>query len=713
MIVRVSLGALALALAAPGWAQAGDAAPADPAADEAAPSGDAPVPVPTALPAPGKPEPVAGRQVYNPADFARFSPKNALDMIRNVPGFQIRENEQLRGLGQASGNILFNGDRPSNKSDPLQVQLQRIPSSNVTRIEIIDGATLDIPGLSGQVANVVFTADGFSGQFEWRPQVRPHFAKPLFTRGQISASGKAGKLQYEVALNNDDSGHGSAGGPTEIFDGSGNRIELRDDVWTSSYDSPKASAKLTLPTGASSLARLNLSYQRIYNHYDEEGLRFRPGQPTRNRFVTERNDTWNYEIGGDYEFPLGPGKLKLIGLNRRSHEPYRLDVVTVFADGAPTEGDRFAQVGDIREKIARAEYTWKMLGGDWQASGEGAFNTLANVARVGSFDPVADAFIETPFPEGTGGVKEDRYEGSLSYSRPLSRTLSLQIVTAAERSRLAQSGVNGLTRRFFRPKGLVSLAWKPSADLDLSAKLRRRVGQLSFYDFLARSFLNDGNQNSGNNQLRPQQDWTIEVEGNKRLGAWGSVKLRLVGREVEDYVTIIPVAGGESVGNAPKARVRIAELNSTINFDPLGLKGAKLDIYALYQRASLNDPFGPGRINYNGLQDRVLNLDFRHDIPASDWAYGAGLSYVHTKASFRRNSRDRVYEGPVFASVFVENKDVFGLTLRAGIDNIFNARSIRNRTVFTGLRDASPIDFVERRDRLIGPIFFYAVKGTF
>lgn len=698
MIARVSLVALVLGTAVPAWAQA---------------SGDAPPPTPTDVPAPAKPEVVAGRQIYTPADFARFSPKNALDMIRNLPGFQTRENEQLRGLGQATGNILFNGDRPSNKSDPLQVQLQRIPSSNVSRIEIVDGSTLDIPGLSGQVANVVFKADSFSGQFEWKPQVRPHFAAPLFTRGQVSASGKAGKLQYEVALNNDDSGHGSAGGPTEIFDGSGNRTELREDIWTSTYDSPKASAKFTLPTGGQSLAHLNLSYQRIYNHYDEEGLRFSPGLPNRDRFVTERNDTWNYEIGGDYEFPLGPGKLKLIGLNRKSHEPYRIDVVTFFADATPAQGNRFSQVGDITEKIARAEYSWKMFGGDWQLSGEGAFNKLDNVARLGTYDPVTDKFIETPFPEGTGGVMEDRYEGSLSFSRPLSKTLSLQIVTAAETSKLAQTGANGLVRNFFRPKGLVSLAWKPSADFDLSAKLRRRVGQLSFYDFLARSFLNDGNQNSGNNQLRPQQDWTLEFEANKRLGPWGSVKFHVFGREVEDYVTIIPIGGGESVGNAPKARVRVIEINSTINFDPLGLKGAKLDTYLLLQRAYLDDPFGPGQINYNGLQNRVLNLDFRHDIPGSDWAYGTGLNYSHTKATFRRNSRDRVYEGPVFASVFVENKNVFGLTVRAGIDNIFNARSIRDRTVFTGLRDASPIAFVEKRDRLIGPIFFYAVKGTF
>jgi len=49
----------------------------------------------------------------------------------------------------------------------------------------------------------------------------------------------------------------------------------------------------------------------------------------------------------------------------------------------------------------------------------------------------------------------------------------------------------------------------------------------------------------------------------------------------------------------------------------------------------------------------------------------------------------------------------------AGIEAINNPRSKRDRTVFTGLRGASPIAFVEKRDRLIGPIFFYSIKGTF
>ena len=697
---RVALGALAAGLASPAWAQD---------------TGDAPPPTPTEAPAAdAAAQPVEGRQVYTAADFTRFAPKNAYDMVRNIPGFSIRENEQLRGLGQATGNILFNGERPSNKSDFLFNQLQRISASSVKRIEIVDGGTLDVPGLSGQVANIVFEADNFSGQFEWKPQTRAHFTDPLFTRGQVSASGKSGSLEYEVGLNNDDSGRSGAGGPTEIFDGAGTRTELREDIWTSRYDSPKLSGKLTFPGPLAGVAHVNASYQRIYNHYDEEGLRFPIAGPNRTRFIIERNDTWNYELGGDYEFKAGPGKLKLIGLNRKSHEPFRSDVIDDFADATPTSGDRFAQVGDITETIAKAEYGWKMFGGDWQLSGEGAFNKLDNVARLGSLDPVSGDFVETPFPEGTGVVMEDRYEGLLSFGRPLTKTLSFQIVAGAEHSTIEQTGVNGLTRSFFRPKGSLSLAWKPAKDFDLSVKYRRRVLQLSFYDFLARAFINDDNQNAGNNQLVPQQDWSLEIEANKSLGAWGSTKVRLVNRDVEDFVDIIPIgATGESVGNIATAYARAIDWTSTIQFDPIGWKGAKLDTRVLLQDSGLTDPFTGEKRQWSGFTDTLIELNLRHDIPGSDWAYGSGLSYSHGQPRFRRNSTDRIYEGPVFLNFFVENKNVLGLTMLAGIEAINNPRSKRDRTVFTGLRGASPIAFVEKRDRLIGPIFFYSIKGTF
>jgi hypothetical protein len=103
----------------------------------------------------------------------------------------------------------------------------------------------------------------------------------------------------------------------------------------------------------------------------------------------------------------------------------------------------------------------------------------------------------------------------------------------------------------------------------------------------------------------------------------------------------------------------------------------------------------------------------RHDIPGSDWAWGASANYNHQQAEYRRSQSDRIWEGPVFASVFIENKDVLGLTMRFTVDNILNARARRERVFYQGVRDLSPVAGTESRDRLIGPMFIFLVKGTF
>lgn len=675
-----------------------------------APSGDTPPPAPTEAAVPGARVP---GQVFTPADFARYAPKNAYDMLNQVPGFSIRDNENLRGLGQATGNVLFNGERPSNKGDDMYTQLSRIPAGNVERIEIVDGATLDIPGLSGQVANIIYRADGFSGQFSWKPEFRAHYTDPLFTRGDVSVRGRSGDLEYEAALNNDDSARSGAGGPTLIFDGSGNIIERRSDIWNTHYDTPKLSGRITWDPAGDSVANLGGHYQRKYDRYDEDGVRTGPGLTDRLRTVRENADSWNYEVSGDYQFGVGPGKLKLIGLRRFSHEPYAQEIVTTFADGRPAEGDRFAQVGDLGETIARGEYQWKMFGGDWQLSGEAAYNTLDNVASIAALEN--GVFVDQPFEGGTGGVSEDRYEGLLSFGRKLTDKLSFQLVAGAEHSTITQTGVNGLTRTFFRPKGSLTLSWTPTPDFDASLKIRRRVLQLSFYDFLARAFLNDGNQNESNNDLRPQQDWSYEAEINKKFGAWGSTKVILIYRDVEDRVDVIPVGvdGGEAVGNIAKAKAAAIDWTSTINLDPAGIKGMKLETRVLLQKSSLRDPFTGEKRQWSGFTDTVIELGVRHDIPASDWAWGASANYGHYQPNYRRSQIDKVWEGPVFADVFVEHKNVLGLTVRAQIANVVNARSKRDRTVYTGVRGQSPIAFVEERDRLIGPIFRLSVRGKF
>jgi len=661
------------------------------------------------------PAEAGGKRIFTAADFARFAPRNALDMLRQVPGFIIREAIQERGLGQASENVLLNGQRVQSKSGGAIAELQKISASSVERIEIVDAATLDIAGLTGQVANVVTkTAKKASGQFSWRPEMRAHFTQPIYTRGDISYSGKTGKLDYTLGLDSQGSRSG-AGGPTQIIDPVDGPFEFRDDDWRSNYDNPKLSARFTLDGPGTSVGNLNLSYMPYFYTYKENGFRDRPDGTDRFRSVRERMRGFVYEVNGDYSLKLGPGTLKLIGLRKFDHEPISSTaILDFFDDVTPSTGSKFFRDGRMGEWIGRSEYSWKSGKNDWQISGEAAFNTLDVRTRI--YDLETDgSFAEIPFPAGTGRVHEDRFEMLGTWGRPLAKNLTVQLVAGGEYSKLSSdTEVGSLARKFFRPKGSLSFAWAPNKDTDISLKIRRRVGQLDFYDFLASVNLTDDSEDAGNLELVPPQSWEADLESSRKLGPWGNTSLRLFVRRIDDIIDVVPIGeDGESAGNLDRAIRYGFEWKGTWLFDKLGWKGAKLDTLLVLQKSRLDDPLTGEKRPISDTLKRQVELTLRHDIPGSDIAWGGNLYHDWFSQSYRLTEVGRRWEGPIWLSAFIEHKDVFGLTVKGQVNNILNARSRWDRDVYEGFRNTSPLAFTEKRNRLIGPVFSLSVRGNF
>ena len=683
---------------------------APPPEDQAAPAqptGDAP---PPEAPPPAT---VEGRQSFTAADFTRFAPKNALDMLRNVPGFQIRTDQSgARGLGQATDNVLVNGQRLASKSDDLFTQLSRIPAESVVRIDIVDGATLSIPGLSGQAADVITKADTFSGQFSWRGEARAHYTRPRYLGAEVSVKGTTGQIEYTAALSNS-TGGGGFGGPYRILNSDGTLRETRDGKLVGEYEAPKASVGLKHTAANGAIANLNASYRRQYDDFSNDEIRSPVGGVSRVRDLGAKFRAYNYEMGGDYQFPLLGGQLKLIGLNRFDRSRFMETSVTTRADGATPTGGRYAQVVDSGEVIGRAEYSFKRGKADWQIAAEGAFNRLDKDASL--FDLVGGTtFTEVPFPQGDGGVREDRYDASISYGRPLSPKFSLQATLAGEHSTISQTGPLGVSRSFLRPKGSLSLAWAPEKGLDISLKIARAVGQLNFGDFLGRVFLDQGNQNSSNFELVPEQSWNVDLAFKKDLAKWGSTNLRVFHRGVTDFVDLVPLpGGGEGRGNIPSVKRYGLEWTSTFKLDPIGFTGAKIDSNVILQRSRLKDPLTGEQRQLANLVTRLVEVNLRHDVPRSDWAWGVGFEHVDRQPYYRINEIGFDSEGPVFDFYFIEHKDVLGMTVRFDVVNLANARHNVRRTIFTGRRDASPVDFIEDQSRLIGPIFRIGVRGSF
>ncbi|MDQ0250273.1 hypothetical protein J2W22_002337 [Sphingomonas kyeonggiensis] len=659
------------------------------------------------------PAAASAKQVHAPADFARFAPKTAYDMLVQVPGFTIREADQERGLGQASENVLINGERIANKTGGAIAELQRIAFANVERIEIVDASSLGIAGLAGQVANIILKdARKAGGQFEWRPDFRAHYSRPNLFRGNISYTGKTGGIDYTLSLE-DQAGRGAIGGPEHFYAADGSLIERREEVFHQESDTVTAKLRLAFDGPGTAKGNLTLGYSPYWNPVYDYEQRFRTDGNDGTRLRLQKLDGWMYDINADYEFAFGPGRLKVIGLRHFDHEPIVSTQVDSFASGAPDQGTRFTRDSHVTETIARGEYRWKMGKNDLEVSLERAVNGLDQRGALATLDPQGD-FVPVPFPGGSGIVREVRYEGMTTLSRPLGSGFNLQLAAGGETSTLERVDGDLAPRRFFRPKGSLTLGWQPDKNWDLSLKLRRRVGQISFYDFLAQPNLKSERQNSGNPDLVPPQSWEVELEVGRSLGAAGKTRLRGYYYAVEDIVDIVPIgADGEGVGNLPHATRFGVESTSTIQFAPLGLPGAKLDAKLGFEIARVRDPLTGEMRPISGTQDRWAELNFRHDIPKSDFAWGATASLYHYTRYVYLTEVNQENEGPWFVNAFVEHKDVFGLTLRAQVGNIFSARHYFDRTVHDGRRNASPLLFRQRNDQLIGPIFTFTIRGSF
>jgi len=650
------------------------------------------------------------QRTYLPADFARFAPRTAADMVAQVPGFSLEETAERRGFGQGSGNVVINGRRISGKSNDAATELGRIPASRVSRIEIVDGATLDIPGLSGQVANVVVGEGAIKASFEWRPQYRPRIddARPL--AGAVTASGTMGRISFNLGLENQSYGGGGIG-PELVTSSDGRLIDVRDEDGTYWGEQPRLSGSLKYADpGGLVVANLNGNLQIVDTTNREASFRSGPGLPDRDRHFRVDTTGWSYELGGDLELPALGGRMKLIGLRSEQSSDQLSFTETRLSDGS-REAIRYDTFPNASESILRGEYRWKTGRTDWQFSLEGALNSLTSRVDYAVLQPDGQ-LVAVPLPNANATVRERRVEAILSYGRPLSPTLSILASAGGEYSNLSQTGAGGLNRTFYRPKGSAALAWKPTPRWDINLTVEREVGQLEFSTFLASvNVIGGGSENSGNPNLVPPQTWNFELETARSLGPLGSVKVLGYYRLVSDIVDQVPIGErGESAGNLDSAKIYGAQLRSTTNFDPLGWRGAKLDLNLEVRDSDVIDPlFGIGRPISVNLR-YLIGVQLRQDLPRSDWAYGASYDDRRNYDNFRLRELSNLYV-PTGLAAYVEHKDVFGLKARATVGNILGANETYRRAVFVDRRDG-PLAFTERRRRSHGPVFTFTLSGN-
>ncbi len=699
-------------IAQPAFAQSADglAAPAEQVPEPDAPQGER-IAASTSITGTAGSD---GLVTYTAADLARFAPRSALDMIGQIPDFEISGDDDERGLGTASQNVLINGQRVSGKSSDAEAALAAIPADRVQRIEVSEGARLGIPGLTGRVANVVVTGGATNGltlRYRWEGRQRENLPTQI-TTGSISASGRLGGSDVTLSLSNNDGFRRGGAGLQRTIRGDGVLTDTSFERGVVSNDRPRLAGTLARRFADGSILNLNLAgeLQWFRARSTNELTAIATGEK-RDELIGDNDRERLIEVGGDYEFALGGGRLKLIAL--QSHERANnvsTAQLTPRTAGAIATGRRFARQSSEGESILRGEYSWG--GGAWQIAAEGAYNFLDNrisLGRLQSDGTFADVALSNP----EAFVDEWRSELLLTRALTLRPGLTLQLIGGGEYSRLQLAGTNGQVRQFIRPKGSATLAWTATPQLTVTATLARRVGQLSFFDFTDSVSLDNNTSTSGNANLVPEQSWRAEVQAAQSLGTLGSMTVSGFGERITDIVDSIPIgATGEGVGNLPSATRIGAQLSGTLLFDRIGVPGMRLNVSGRWQRSAVADPV-------TGITRRISNdtiygweFELRHDIPNSAFAWGATSGDDRSAPGYRLDQTSRYFFTRPYSEIYVEHKNVLGATVRLALRNVLLGEDNIKREVFVNRRDG-PVAFREEQLRRIGPIGMIVISGNF
>lgn len=658
------------------------------------------------------PETTAGARIFTLDDFRQYAPRTALEMVSRIPGFAIRgDDDGARGFGQAEGNVLINGQRVSGKSNGATDSLDRIAASSVIRIELVDGAAFEIPGLTGHVVNVVTNGEGgISGTWRWRARFRDNLP-PFYNGLNLTLSGGRGDISWSFEAESDPE-RGASNGPEFVTDGAGNPIQRREEDFTYAAEIVSLSGSIgwTPPSGV--IGNLNAKAQAFQPDFKETAKLFPVSGPEGRRLFQGAEDEVFVEVGGDYEFGLGPGRLKTIGLVRREDSPIVDRVIRGNLDGTGQAEDRFTRDIEEGEYILRSEYALGMSdGSDWQIALEGAFNYLDQQSTL-TLSRDGGPLEPQDLPNANSRVEEQRGEISLTHGRRLAPHLTGQVSVGAEMSELSQSGDASNVRTFTRPKGFASLSWQADPTLKLVTRLERDVGQLDFYDFVSSVNLNSGNGQNGNPEIVPEQSWKLSMQAEKSFQAWGAATMEVFYSDIEDIVDRIPIGTGDGPGNLDSAWQVGAEWDATLKMDKAGLAGAELSYEGNYYESEVTDPLTGEIRPINDSSKYWMMVELRHDIPATDWAWGVGFERWERNPYYRLSETGQEAASPGFGFAYVEHKNLWGMTGQATFGNFANQNDEFRRQFYDTNRTGNIIR-VERRARDFGPILTVQLEGTF
>jgi hypothetical protein len=663
---------------------------------------------------------------YRADYFDRYRPNTALDIVRQIPGFQLDDGDSTRGFASSVGNLLINGRRPSTKEELISKTLARIPANQVERIELIHGQAEGIDRQGQSVLANVYLRTDIPASGRWQFWMMYNNTAPFKPGANLSISDRWREIDFNagIDLERDTSGWY---GTERVFDENGVLIVSSTDVSTEKgfrLNSLSLNASTWIGENFvqvnSKLHARKSSYLRPFGSVSQL-----PGGTASNVIIDTTTKDFQYELGADVERSLSntlAGKLILLFINKdQDSTSSRENIDSIL-------GRTLFRLADTdtaqKEGIARLEFDWsKFAEHALQFNVEWAYNVLDR-GLIQTDDSGAGPVV-VDVPGANSRVQEVRWDLLLQDTWSLGK-LNMDLGIGAEMSTLSQTGDAVLERDFVYLKPHAILSYSSGRGKQTSFRVAREVSQLNLADFVTATVFQDDDLALGNPNIRPETTWVAEFSHERRFAQEKVIKLTVFYNWISDVLDLLPLSPDfEAPGNIGDGTRRGLQLDSTLSLDMLGLRNARVDIQMRWQYSDVTDPVTGqdrrlsgegGQGGYRTLEVRNNNMkllsrvDFRQDF--ARFAWGWTVADRSDRPLYKVNELDAHSEGTA-VNAFIETTRWFGVKTRLVVENMLDFSRRRDRTLFVGERDLTAVDSTVINERHTGYRVSLFISGNF
>lgn len=618
------------------------------------------------------------RIVYEAAFFAQFNPRNALDMVQQTPGFSLDEGEDRRGLSGAVGNLLIDGVRQRSKSQSLSSILSRIPADQVTRFEILRGASV-AGDASGQalLLNVVRIPSASGGVWELGAE---YGARPIIApRAEAALSGRYGLLEYGLGATINSEFDANTG-ERRSFNAAGALTREADFIVQSDEEGWSLNGEATHPFAGGRLSG-NAQFESERGA-SKDWLTFTDGAGALlSTFSSQENEEeTEFELGFNYQRNFGRWEIELLGLVNRAREESAEIATRREALGAITEATTQNERSDTGEAILHATIGRQFATHRIAFGAEGAFNSLEQTSVVTEDTGAGPAPVTVP--NANVLVEEERADLFAVHTWNPDDNWSLETRLGWETSTLTFTGDanQSFDLSFWKPSLQVT---RTLGDNQLRLRIYRDVGQLNFGDFVSSVSISDDMINGGNPDLQPETSWDAEFGADLRVPGGVALGLSLTHTrfsDVIDEVLIVPPGDDpfEALGNIGDAEQTQFNLDATLPLDA-ALPGARLTVEGYLRQSEVTDPLTGETRSISRRPESSVEVSFRHDIESMDFAWSASLSKDGESRAYQADEVDTSENG-LRLSAFVETSALpNSMRVRLSLEDIVQSESQRTR----------------------------------